>query len=50
MILIILETGELDQLEERVTEILHEKNEIYSKVTDGLVDDLNSISEELMNE
>ena len=39
-----------DTVEERVTEILYEKNEIYSKVTDGLVDDLNSISEELMNE
>ena len=39
-----------ETVEERVTEILHEKNEIYSKVTDGLVDDLNSISEELMNE
>ncbi len=39
-----------ETVEERVTEILHEKNEIYSKVTDGLVDDLNSISEDLMNE
>ena len=39
-----------ETVEERVTEILHEKNEIYSKVTDGLVDDLNSISKDLMNE
>ena len=39
-----------ETVEERVTEILHEKNEIYSKVTDGLVNDLNSISEDLMNE
>jgi SNF2 family DNA or RNA helicase len=39
-----------DTVEERVTQILRDKNDIYSKVTDGLVDDLSSLTKEIINE
>ena len=39
-----------DTVEERVTQILKDKNDIYSKVTDGLVDDLSSLTKEIIDE
>lgn len=39
----------VDTVEERVTEILNDKKDIYSKVTDGLVEDLSSITDEIIN-
>ncbi len=40
----------IDTFEERVTEILTTKSDIYSKVTDGLVDDLSDLTDEILNE
>ena len=40
----------VDTVEERVTQILKDKNDIYSKVTDGLVDDLSSLTKEIIDE
>ncbi len=37
-------------IEERVSEILNEKEGLYSQVLDGLVDDLSEISKELLDE
>ena len=35
---------------EEVTEILITKSDIYSKVTDGLVEDLSELTDEILNE
>jgi len=40
----------VDTFEERVTEILTTKSDIYSKVTDGLVEDLSELTDEILNE
>ena len=39
----------VDTIEERVTQILNDKKDIYSKVTDGLVEDLSSITDDIIN-
>ena len=39
----------LGTIEERVTEILKKKKDLYSQVMDGLVDDLSEISKEIIN-
>ena len=49
------DSNEIDELlstaeEERVSEILNEKEGLYSQVLDGLVDDLSEISKELLDE
>ena len=40
----------VDTFEERVTQILNDKNDIYEKVTDGLVEDLSELTDEILNE
>ena len=40
----------VDTIEERVSEILRDKSDVYAKVTDGLVEDLSDLTDEIFDE